>query len=244
MSDTAASASLTEARRDELRARLVGQIPRWYSPYAHLIVPSVLGLGLITGAILLLRDLQAWQLLLLPVFFLISNATEWRVHRDVLHKRQWFAPVLYDRHTPEHHIVFITEDMAMKSAREFRLVLVPAYGVLLLFVGTLPAAAILWLVGLRNIGLLFVAQALLYTVTYEWLHLSYHLPATSRIGRSRIISALRRHHATHHDPALMQKWNFNVSLPLWDLVRGTIYKASPSASSAARTEARSEIRPA
>ncbi len=30
------------------------------------------------------RDLQAWQLLLLPVFFLISNATEWRVHRDVL----------------------------------------------------------------------------------------------------------------------------------------------------------------
>ena len=33
---------------------------------------------------------------------------------------------------------------------------------------------------------------------------------------------LRRHHALHHDPKLMQKWNFNVSLPLWDLVRGTI----------------------
>ena len=24
------------------------------------------------------------------------------------------------------------------------------------------------------------------------------------------------------DPTLMQKWNFNVSLPLWDWLRGTI----------------------
>jgi Fatty acid hydroxylase superfamily len=244
MSTTAPSSpALSVERRDELRARLVARIPRWYSPYLHLIVPSVIGLGLITTAILLLDHVRAWELALIPVFFLISNATEWRVHRDVLHKRQWFAPVLHDRHTPEHHVIFITDDMAMRSAREFRLVLVPAYGVLLLFGGTLPVAALLYFIGLPNIGLLFIAQAMLYTVTYEWLHLSYHLPADSRIGRSWLIRVLRRHHATHHNPALMQKWNFNVSLPLWDFLRGTIYK-TPADQPAAHAKAATAEQPA
>jgi len=26
----------------------------------------------------------------------------------------------------------------------------------------------------------------------------------------------------HHAPELMQKWNFNVTIPLWDWVRRTI----------------------
>jgi sterol desaturase/sphingolipid hydroxylase (fatty acid hydroxylase superfamily) len=41
------------------------------------------------------------------------------------------------------------------------------------------------------------------------------------------VRALRRHHAVHHDPELMQRWNFNVTVPLWDLVRGTIHRAGP-----------------
>ena len=64
-----------------------------------------------------------------------------------------------------------------------------------------------------------------YVVSYEWLHLSYHLPPESFIGRLWLVRVLKKHHATHHDPQLMQKWNFNVTIPLWDLVRGTIYRA-------------------
>ena len=26
----------------------------------------------------------------------------------------------------------------------------------------------------------------------------------------------------HHDPKLMQRWNMNVTVPLWDWVRGTV----------------------
>jgi sterol desaturase/sphingolipid hydroxylase (fatty acid hydroxylase superfamily) len=63
-----------------------------------------------------------------------------------------------------------------------------------------------------------------YVVAYEWLHLAYHLPADSRIGRSRFIGWLRRHHATHHTPELMQRWNFNVTVPFADWVLGTIYR--------------------
>jgi sterol desaturase/sphingolipid hydroxylase (fatty acid hydroxylase superfamily) len=65
---------------------------------------------------------------------------------------------------------------------------------------------------------------MLYVVSYEWLHLAYHLPADSFIGRRWLIARLRRHHALHHDPRLMQKWNFNVTFPIWDRVRGTVYR--------------------
>jgi hypothetical protein len=211
--------------RDRLRNTCVEAIPGWYSPWAHLAVPSIVGLGLIGVAMALLEDLRAWELLTVPVNYLISNATEWRAHRDMLHKRTWFAPVLYERHTPIHHRIFITEDMAIRDLKEFRLVLIPAYGVLLVFLGVLPFALALWALGLENPALLFVATSIFYVLSYEWLHLAYHAPATSVIGRLPLIARLRRHHATHHAPELMQKWNFNVTVPLWDWVRGTIYKA-------------------
>jgi hypothetical protein len=179
---------------------------------------------IIAAALWLVRDLQAWQLAVLPVAFLILNAGEWRVHRDLLHRRTPPLQVLYDRHTPEHHMVFVTEDMAIRNRREFRLVLIPFYGILAAALSALPIPAILWWLGQRNLGLLFFATAVGYTVLYEWLHLSYHLPETHFIGGSQLIARLKRHHAVHHDPQLMQKWNFIVTIPLWDWVRRTTWR--------------------
>jgi hypothetical protein len=112
-----------------------------------------------------------------PAALALLNAGEWRIHRDLLHRRTPPLRLLYDRHTPHHHMIFVTDDMAIRSPRVFRLVLIPFYGVLAAGLATLP-------IPLR----------------------------------------LRRHHAVHQAPELMQKWNFNVTLPLWDLVRGTVYR--------------------
>ena len=119
-------------------------------------------------------------------------------------------------------MVYVTDDMAMRSRREFRLVLIPAYGIMLIFVSMLLPAAGLWALGLRNVALLFVATNMAYVLSYEWLHLSYHLPADHPIARIGWLRRLQRHHAIHHDPRLMQRWNFNVTVPLWDWVQGTI----------------------
>jgi sterol desaturase/sphingolipid hydroxylase (fatty acid hydroxylase superfamily) len=116
--------------------------------------------------------------------------------------------------------------MAIRSAREFRFVLIPPYGIVAAFFSALPIPGALALLGQWNLALLFMATGMGYVVSYEWLHLAYHLPVDSFFGRLKLVAMLRRHHATHHDPELMQKWNFNVTVPLWDLVRGTIYKAS------------------
>jgi hypothetical protein len=211
--------------REELRARILGAIPRHYSPWLHLACPSVLGLGSIAVACAWIRNLRAWELLTIPVVFLLSNMTEWRAHRDLLHRRSWPLYVLYDRHTPEHHRIFITEDMAMRSPREFRLVLIPAYGLLTILLAILPVAAFfVYVLHQRNVAALYMATAMGYAVSYEWLHLAYHLPATHPIARLGWVARLARHHATHHDPTLMQKWNFNVTFPVWDWIRGTTYR--------------------
>ena len=78
----------------------------------------------------------------------------------------------------------------------------------------------------HNLAALWVATTMGYTVAYEWLHLSYHLPAESRIGRSPLVRALRRNHAAHHTPELMQRWNFNVTIPVADWLFGTTHRGS------------------
>jgi hypothetical protein len=209
--------------REELRADIVGRIPAWYSPAAHFAFPSLIGVGAVVAAALLIRDLRALELLTVPIVFLASNATEWRAHKTLLHRRTWPLYVLYDRHTPEHHRIFVTEDMAIRSAREFRLVLIPAYGILTIALAAVPLTALLWLLVSRNVGLLYMATAVGYSVSYEWLHLAYH----TRAGKLPVLRWLARHHATHHDPTLMNKWNFNVTIPLWDLVQRTYYRGAP-----------------
>lgn len=205
--------------RDALRARVTGRLPRWYSPWAHLLIPGLAGIALIILCITMLRPLAAGELLAAGVWLVACNAIEWNIHRHLLHHRSW---AFYDKHTPEHHGIFRDHDMAIRSRREFALVLIPGYAVLALFLVLLPIAGALMLVR-WNLGLLFYATSAFYVLAYEWMHLLYHLPEPSR-GWIAPIAWLQRHHALHHDPKLMQGWNFNTTLPLWDRVKGTAYR--------------------
>ena len=209
-------------RRDALRQQVVDAAPRWYRPWLHLALPALFGLGIVAGSILLISELHPIELLTIPAVFLAANATEWRAHRDLLHQRMPLAGPLYEQHTLRHHRIFVAHDMAMRSRDEWRMVLLPAYGILAIFVATGPITVALWLLGMPNVAALFVASCMAYVLSYEWLHLSYHLPEGHWLGGTQLIGVLRRHHATHHDPKLMQRYNFNVTVPLWDWVRGTV----------------------
>jgi sterol desaturase/sphingolipid hydroxylase (fatty acid hydroxylase superfamily) len=46
-------------------------------------------------------------------------------------------------------------------------------------------------------------------------------------ARLRATRALRRHHERHHAPE--RRWNFNVTVPLWDVLRGTLWSAGEDA---------------
>jgi hypothetical protein len=221
---------MTHASRAEFRAELLAKVPRWYSPAAHLILPALASMAIAALAISSIRDLRLWQLAFVPVFLALGNALEWHAHRGLLHRRTRFLEVLYLHHTPQHHALYVADSMAIRSARELRFVLLPAYGILGILASTSPVVLLLFTIGQRNLAALWVASAVAYLLSYEWLHLSYHLPEASWVGRRPLIQRLRRHHQLHHVPVLMQRWNFNVTVPLWDHVRGTVYASHTPAS--------------
>src|SRR5690348_6369721 len=162
-----------------MRADVLERTPSWYNPWAHLGFPSLFGLSFIALAVSRIHDMRWYEWLFVPTVLALLNLNEWHIHRNILHRRTWPLEVLFWRHTPEHHVIFVRDDMAMRSSREFRLVLSPFYGILAIFVTTLPLTALLWRFVSHNVALLWVATTMGYVVAYEWLHLSYHLPATS-----------------------------------------------------------------
>lgn len=188
------------------------------------------GVAVLAFALSRIHDLRPWQLPFVPLFLAVGNAVEWHAHKGLLHQRTWPLEVLYVRHTPHHHGIYVSEDMYIRGLRELKFVLLPAYGVLALVLVTSPVTLALWALGQSNLAALRLASVVFYILTYEWLHLAYHLPAEGAVGRLRVTQWLRRYHRRHHAPALMQRWNLNVTLPLWDHVRGTVCRAPEAAS--------------
>jgi hypothetical protein len=198
---------MSPSDREALRAAQLAAIPKSYSPFV--------------ACVFLVRDVKAWEWLTLPLTWMMANAAEWRMHKDWLHKRTPPFHALYDRHTPVHHMIYVHGDMEIKDWRELKMVLIPAWAGLALFFGVLPLAAALYYFVSPNVAYLFEATCVFYVGSYELLHMSYHLPKSSRVGRNPLIRALSKHHSIHHDPRMMQKWNMNVTVPLWDVVRRT-----------------------
>lgn len=233
--ETAASASADPREHDAVailearqaaRARVQASIPKRYNPWLHLAGTVSVGVAtLVVGAFMVHRP-TIWEWLTVPITFLVANAFEWRAHKYTLHRRHWPLQELYDRHTPQHHVVFGYDDMAVRRFEELRLVLIPAVGVAsVVVVSAIPALLLGWLWS-PNRGWLMLMTSAFYVVGYELSHMSYHLPPDSFIGRLWLVRVLREHHRRHHHVRLMQKWNFNVTIPIWDFVRGTVVPKS------------------
>jgi hypothetical protein len=214
-----------EPLRQRVRACLIAEIPPRYSPWLHLACTTGIGVALLVAGALEIHGVRAVELLVIPAVFVLANGFEWRAHRDVLHRIKKPFGVLYRKHTPEHHVVYVEDDMAIRDWRELRLVLIPAAGVLGIVILLTPMAALVGFLVTANTGWLVLLTGGLYMVGYELSHLSYHLPRESFVGRLALVRVLRRHHGRHHDPRLMQRWNFNVTIPLFDWLHGTIARA-------------------
>jgi hypothetical protein len=220
---------LTLERRDRVRAQALAEIPWWYSAYGHLAATTGIGLVVLVASTWFLAHAHVrWtDVLVVPIVILLANFFEWRVHKHVLHRRFWPFEVIYDKHTPMHHMIYVEEDMALRSKQEFRLVLIPAAGVLGIVLAAAPLAIAISKLWSASAGWLFLLTASLFMVSYEVLHLCYHAPADRFIGRRPLIKVLRAHHAKHHDPRYMQRYNFNVTVPLFDWIMGTMAPKNP-----------------
>lgn len=215
-----------QQRRAERRAQIVATMPAHYSPTMHLAIPTVIGLSVLITALVRLQTntLVPIEFLTIPVTLLAGFGFEWRAHKDILHRRLPLLGVLYERHELAHHVIYTDRNMAMQSKREWWFVLMPPYAVILVFLTlVLPMAIAIETYLSRNVAMLVTATSMVFFLSYEWLHLAYHFPADHPIARNPIIAKLREHHRRHHEPRLMKRWNFNVTVPLFDLLHGTTW---------------------
>lgn len=221
--DNPAAARGHSERHEAHRERILATIPASYSPAAHFLVPGALGMAVLGASAWLMEGVRPVEWLTIPITLLLGFGFEWRVHRSVLHEKQPLLGLLYVRHELHHHVIYTYDDMTMRSNREWRLVLMPAYAIVLVFVMMAPIVAALWRFVTPNVALLHLATSMLFFLAYEWMHLAYHLPPEHPIGRLGIVRRLRELHRRHHDPRLMKRWNFNVTVPVFDWIHGTIW---------------------
>jgi hypothetical protein len=234
---------MTHQAKEQRRAEILAAIPGWYRPAVHLAIPSILGLGVLVASVALLESVRWTELLAIPITLLLGFGFEWRAHKYILHERAPGLGLLYRRHELMHHVLYTYDDMQLRSPREMWMILMPAYAIVLVFFMLMPIAWVTAMLASFNVALLVVSTSMIFFLAYEWLHLAYHLPADSFVGRIGIIRRLREVHRRHHDPRLMKRWNFNVTLPLFDWLHGTLW--SPAREDARRLrKARLESRQA
>jgi len=200
------------------------KIPASFSPTAQIARTATLAVSLLALSLWVARDASPRAWLLLPAFWLFANFFEWTVHRFPMH-RPLQPRIMYRNHAQVHHGAFTDEDMPIQNARELWLIMMPWYTIVMLLVGASPVAILAAIVGGLPLAGIFYVGALSYFVFYETLHALYHLPpaALARwgIGGNGIFARLRAHHAHHHTLRRMAHVNFNVTIPLADVVLRT-----------------------
>jgi hypothetical protein len=177
-----------------------------------------------------------------------ASLFEWVYHRYWLH-RPWLPPQMFTAHTLVHHQLckhddtFQVHDEEQEEALTFQWWGGPA----LVTLNLIPWVGVCWgLIALNGPGLALVSGMaalsvtfFLYYAAYEGFHYLMHRPSIAWIENRRAFKFLEHHHRLHH--VHMGK-NFNVVLPLADLMLGTLIVRDPvppqTTPPAARTIAR------
>jgi hypothetical protein len=153
----------------------------------------------------------------------ICSFFEWTLHRYVMHRSvvARFFRYPFERHTLVHHHIFKSDHTYHLIHEDDKKTIPMAWwnGPALVATVLLPFLVLAFI--LEKWGILCGAAVActLYFTAYEYMHWCMHLPGKRRVEHSGIFFRLNGHHLLHH--RYMHK-NFNVVLPLADLLLGTL----------------------
>lgn len=164
--------------------------------------------------------------------FVYSSFPEWMVHRYVLHRvfnifgYKFQYP--FNGHTIVHHQTFkgdstyVLHNHPIEKQTDHQITIPMAWwnGPALIAVASLPFIAM----GLIRVPwssvVSLIAGIAFYYVVYEYIHWCMHKPMNRWFERTYLFKWIDGHHRRHHEK--MSK-NFNVVLPLADVILGTLY---------------------
>jgi hypothetical protein len=230
---------------ESFRSRYRADIHPLYNPWLHGAFVLLFGVLAIGGFWSTVHQVTPQEWLAVPLTLLLFNFGVYRVHRHLGHHKKSFARMFYARHAGDHHSFFAPGHMTYDSARDWRVILFPAW-LIVLHTGviTLP---LWWLLKQfdANVAGLFGGCLVLGYLTYEVFHACEHLPPGNPVTRLPWIRQMRRLHELHHRRELMQERNFNIVFPLMDYLFGTLYwepeQISPNSTSTPMTRMQHQI---
>lgn len=208
---------------ETFRSRYRAAIHPIYNPWLHGTFVLLFGVLAIAGFWSTVHEVQPLQWLTVPLTLLLFNFGVYQVHRHLGHHKKSYARMFYARHAGDHHSFFAPGHMTYDNARDFRVILFPAW---LIVVHTVVITLPLWwlLTQLNaNVAGLFGGCLVLGYLAYEVFHACEHLPPRHPVSRLPWIRQMRRLHELHHRRELMQERNFNIVFPLMDYLFGTLY---------------------
>lgn len=183
-----------------------------------------------------------WMAIGFVVATVFASFFEWTLHRFIMHRPLGKFRYPFERHALIHHHVFRADHTYHLINEQDAKTIPMAWwnGPALIAVGLLPFAAVSWLThhwGFLCGGAVSCAG---YYGAYEYMHWCMHLPKKRSLERSGIFFRLNGHHLLHH--RYMSK-NFNVVLPLADLLLGTLLLRSKVHFAQARGPAVPDVQP-
>lgn len=199
------------------------RLPWYYVGELHLAFTSAVLLGTIGWHLIQVPSWGWREALFLPATLVFGNAVEYLLHRYPLHAVYPFARPAYEIHTLEHHRFYVHGAMDFESVKDFMMVLFPPWAPVLTALFTTAVGA--WVIApltSPGCGHAFAAMGTGQLLLYEVLHSLAHCSDDGWAGRLPLVQGIRRHHRLHHDPALMSRYNFNITFPVFDRLLGTM----------------------
>jgi sterol desaturase/sphingolipid hydroxylase (fatty acid hydroxylase superfamily) len=162
--------------------------------------------------------LVSWLLGVLGML-VYASFLEWFVHKYGMHTNR-ISRWAFDRHAIQHH----------STRRTFKAFYIPpeeraAYDITessavpLLWLVHVPLYVLIGMYGNVPAGVGAAMGGAAYILAYELLHFYIHAPKNHRFQRTRLFRFYCEYHRLHHHKA---RRNYNIVMPLADLVLGTL----------------------
>lgn len=152
---------------------------------------------------------------------ILASFFEWTLHRFVMHKPLGKFDYSFRAHAIVHHGIFKADHTYHLIEEKDKETIPMAWwnGPVLIACCMIPATLLAWWMGSWQFAVGALVAFIAYYGTYEYIHWCMHLPKSRRLEKSWLFYRLNGHHLLHH--RYMHK-NFNVVLPLADLLLGTL----------------------
>ncbi len=194
------------------------QIDGWYNGSLHVFIIYAIGGLLLYYYINSISNILTWELIIVPITFIVCNIFEWALHKYVMHRPQNFpgARAIYSRHTQQHHQFFSEDEMRFAGAHDWRVTFFPPYALIVFTLLSIPGLLILSWLFTPNTGWLFIITTTAMYLIYESMHFCCHIGDNFLLRNLPFVNTLRRHHAAHHNQGVMTKINMNLTFPIAD----------------------------